>query len=167
MNENQFSRDLRKSFDIHYSGNAWIRKMVGGPFVTPGIPDLLGVINGRFIGIECKQIKMCPKLKTSKIWDHIFTQAQIDNLFAIETAGGYARGIINFTFYSPQKAIVLTPASIKAFEIATLEDLEGLIASRHQMFLTRLKGIWNVDTLKFGVPSKYISQIHQDAQEHI
>lgn len=147
MNENQFSRELRKSFEIHYGGGAWVRKMVGGPFVTPGIPDLLGSIKGRFVGIECKQIKTCPKNKSSKVWDHIFTQAQIDNLSAIETAGGYARGIIDLTFLTPRKALVLAPISIIGLPIATLEDLNGLASARRQLFLTRTKGVWDVDKL--------------------
>ena len=32
----------------------WFFSPIGGPFATHGVPDLIVVIRGRFVGIECK-----------------------------------------------------------------------------------------------------------------
>lgn len=145
MNESQFSRDLRKSIESACGQDAWIRKMTGGPFVTPGIPDLIGCIGGKFIGIECKQIKTKPVHKTSKIWDQLFSQAQIDSLLAIKLSGGCAWGIINLAFNNPQTALILPADKIQTFNTATLSALDELIKT--EKVLTRIKGVWNFNPL--------------------
>lgn len=143
MNESQFSRELRKSLNRY----GWFIKMVGGMYMAPGIPDILGCVKGHFVGIECKQIRHRPKYKSSFIWNNLFPQAQMDNLMAIEEAGGKGWGIINFTFFNPQIALTLTTCSIPHMNSLTLNELENMLKVDKHLILTRLKGEWDVEKL--------------------
>jgi Holliday junction resolvase len=58
----------------------WFCMPIGGPYVTHGIPDILGCLSGRLIAIECK----APGKKSRA------TPAQRDQLKAIAAAGGVA-----------------------------------------------------------------------------
>lgn len=65
-----FLETLPKQWHLKYWG--------GGRFATAGIPDIIGCINGRFIGIEVKATKGKP------------SPLQIRNVDLINKAGGYA-----------------------------------------------------------------------------
>jgi len=141
MNESQFSREIRKSLDKY----GYFRKMIGGAFIVPGIPDILGCYRGRFISIECKLIKSKPKHANSILWNNLFSPAQIDNLQAIKDSGGLAYGIIYILFR--QQAIALAPGAIRALNKAILSDIEGLILQRKITVLNRKYGVWDVEKL--------------------
>lgn len=52
-NEKQLQDRIWKRI-ITLAPTAWVFHPVGGPYQTPGIPDLLICINGMFIGMEVK-----------------------------------------------------------------------------------------------------------------
>jgi hypothetical protein len=52
-NEKQLQNRIWKEV-IRLWPNAWLFHPVGGPYQLPGIPDLLMVVNGVFIGMEIK-----------------------------------------------------------------------------------------------------------------
>lgn len=143
MNENIFTRDLRKSFEHHYGSDIWIRKMAGGPYMVPGIPDLLACVNGRFVAIECKQIRQQPKNNMIRVGG-LFTQNQINSLNDISKAGGWACGIVHLQFLRSPQAILLAPGHIPHCEIIlpTVKYFNDLYR-----VLYRVDGHWNVDTL--------------------
>lgn len=67
--------------------SAWIFHPVGGPYQTPGIPDLLVVIKGYFIALELKHPKPGESI------DHARSRAtsqQRMQIRRINAAGGYA-----------------------------------------------------------------------------
>ncbi len=147
MNESDFSRELRKSLE---SRGGYFIKMVGGPFVTPGIPDIVGCFKGRFIGIECKQIKTAPKSKKAILWKNIFSDMQIKNLQRINETGGVGVGVIYLAYKKPRIAICLNVASILNLQIATVESIEGLLVLQvmKKFILTRKPGgIWDVSSI--------------------
>ena len=146
MNESQFSREIRKSLDRY----GYFRKMIGGAFVVPGIPDILGCYKGKFIGIECKQIKRCPVHKSSLIWKDLFPTAQIENLTQISASGGLAYGFIELAYLKPHQTLVLTIDSLLKCNTMTAEDLEGLLNKPMSgpTILTRGSGgVWNIEKL--------------------
>ena len=141
MNESQFSRELRKELNKF----GWFIKMVGGSFVMPGIPDILGCYKGKFLSAECKQIKKMPMRPGSLLWNNIFTSDQIVNLQSIRNNGGVALGIIHNTI-APYKqyAIVLNVAQIRQLNSVTLENYTSLIVQRRLFRIERIKGQWDV-----------------------
>lgn len=165
MNESIFSRDLRKSLQAQFEDRGYIRKIVASQFSMLGIPDIIGCINGRFIAIECKQIKTRPARETSKIWNEPFTEAQIQNLQSIRTAGGLAYGVIHLPYISPRLALVLTPESIKGLPCPTVKDIATLLATRRNMFIHKSKGLWDASSLIPLDPSTRIS-VPLDASKH-
>jgi hypothetical protein len=54
-NRHETHRNLVKScLDyLQYSG-AWVFKVAGGIGQKPGVPDILAVLKGRFVAVECK-----------------------------------------------------------------------------------------------------------------
>lgn len=64
--------------------NCYVVKPVAGVYGVSGVPDILVLLNGKFIGIECKAGKGEPTL------------LQIRNLKQIVASGGYSM-IINET----------------------------------------------------------------------
>jgi hypothetical protein len=50
--ESRLQRQIRKGLKAEVGG--WWRKIHGGPFQAAGIPDLLGCVEGHFIGLEVK-----------------------------------------------------------------------------------------------------------------
>lgn len=144
MNESAFSRDLRKALSIH----GYFKKMVGGVFVVPGIPDILGCFEKRFIGIECKQIKKMPMRGKSLLWNNLFQADQILNLQKIKDNGGIALGIIhNVIAPYRQYAIALNVTQIKQLNNITLEDYTGLIVQRKLFRIERVHGQWDMKPL--------------------
>ncbi len=141
MNESAFSRELRKSLSPH----GWFIKMVGGTFVVPGIPDIIGCFNKHFISIECKQIKKMPMRCRSFLWNNLFQSDQIINLQAIKDSGGIALGVIHNAIVSHrQYAIVLNVNQIKQLNSVTLEDYTGLIVQRRLFRIERVNSQWDV-----------------------
>jgi hypothetical protein len=53
MLEKDVVKSIRKALDKHYPG--FYFKTHGGPFQRAGLPDIMGVHQGRFIGIEVKR----------------------------------------------------------------------------------------------------------------
>lgn len=144
MNESAFSREIRKSLDKF----GYFKKMVGGAFIVPGIPDILGCYKGRFIGIECKQIKVLPKRDTSWLWNNLFQPDQILNLQSIKDAGGLAVGLIHNAIVSRnQYAIILNVNQIKQLNSISLGDYTGLMTLKRLFIVHRINGGWDVESL--------------------
>lgn len=80
---------IKKAVLKTYPGS-WIVKIHGGPMQPAGIPDLVGVISGRFVGLEVK----LPD------GDHELTKLQESQLRAIRAAGG-----IGAVVTSPEEAL--------------------------------------------------------------
>lgn len=76
MSEKTFVKKLKKRLAKEFGG-FWF-KVHGGPFQLAGLPDLIGCVRGRFIGIECKAPG---KMKT-------LTELQVKMLSIIRKAGG-------------------------------------------------------------------------------
>lgn len=74
--ETKIVRKIRKVLDSHFPG--FYFKSHGGPFQVAGLPDIIGVHKGRFIGIEVKQPGEEP------------TSLQYQILDLIRAAGGIA-----------------------------------------------------------------------------
>lgn len=52
MKESDLTKKIRLALKECYGG-VWV-KLPGGPYMITGMPDLIGVVQGRFIGIEVK-----------------------------------------------------------------------------------------------------------------
>lgn len=76
--ETKVVKEIRKALDINYPG--FYFKTHGGPFQMAGLPDIIGLHRGVFIGIEVK----CPGKEDT------LTQKQINVLGKIKSAGGIA-----------------------------------------------------------------------------
>lgn len=77
QNEKAFENKIKKYLDT--LPKEWHFKHWAGQYSKAGVPDIIGCINGRFIGIEVKASKGKP------------TMLQIRNIKQINDAGGYAR----------------------------------------------------------------------------
>lgn len=77
--EKQFENKIRKFLET--LPKEWHFKHWAGQYSKAGIPDIIGCINGRFVGIEVKATKGKPSM------------LQIRNIKQINAAGGYARVI--------------------------------------------------------------------------
>lgn len=53
MKESQLQSNIRKAVLARYPGS-FIFKVHGGPMQAAGIPDLVGSVHGRFVGLEVK-----------------------------------------------------------------------------------------------------------------
>lgn len=147
MNESDFSRELRKSLE---SRGGYFVKMVGGPFVAPGIPDIIGCFKGKFIGIECKQIKVAPRSPKAILWKNIFSDMQIKNLQRINEAGGIGFSVIHLAYKRPHIALCLSVQSILNLQTITVENIEGLLMlqAMKKFILTRKPGgEWDVSSI--------------------
>jgi len=151
MNESDFSRDLRKSFEARYGPRLYMRKIVASQFSMIGIPDIIGCMDGKFIAIECKQIKKKPTREASRLWHEPFSQPQLDNLLAIKSANGSAYGVIHLPFL--KACLVLTPESIRALPSPSLLDIQTLYKTRRHLFIHRVGGHWTLDPFIPLVPS--------------
>lgn len=149
MNENHFVRELRHS--LNNSGH--FIKQVGNMFTEPGVPDLIGCIDGRFYAIECKVIQRPPrKLKLKEL----FSQNQLIKLRLFDEAGGTSLGVIGLMYMRPKQAIVLFRKQVEAIEEIDQAGLERLM--RMSMVITRrgqlLKAnghLWDIENiLKLG-----------------
>jgi hypothetical protein len=76
--ETRIVGEIRKALDTHYPG--FYFKVHGGPFQMVGLPDLIGLHKGRFIGIEVK----CPGKEDT------LTESQKRIIKRIRKAGGIA-----------------------------------------------------------------------------
>lgn len=77
--EKQFEKKVRVWLKETFKGRQWHFKVFGNAFQESGIPDLLGCVNGRLIGLEIKS-------DTGKPSD-----LQLYKIELINKAGGYAR----------------------------------------------------------------------------
>lgn len=73
--EKQFENEVKKYLDS--LSKCWYIKIWGGGFMKAGIPDILGVINGKFIALEIKGPKGVP------------SELQKRNIRLINKAGGW------------------------------------------------------------------------------
>ena len=89
MNEKVFSRQLRKSLQREFGDQLFIYKTTGAIYQDPGIPDLLGCLNGTFFAIENKKLDKWPIRNPKKLLD-LFEPNQIIKLNKIELANGNA-----------------------------------------------------------------------------
>jgi Holliday junction resolvase len=121
MKESQFCRELKKSLQQH----GWFVKFHGGQFTEPGVPDIIGCINGKFVAIECK-------LSTGKV--SVPQRQQLNNIIA---HSGKSYLIVLELNSKPLRAQVIT--SITYFDS---------IANIGLFFLPRLPGgAWDVSRL--------------------
>ena len=77
--ENKLQSKIKKRLENEFLGSLWI-KVHGGPYQQAGIPDLLGCVEGTFIGLE---VKLPGK-------EHTTTKLQKHMLNMISRAGGIA-----------------------------------------------------------------------------
>lgn len=77
QSEKQFENKIKAFLDT--LPNAWHFKHWAGPYSKVGVPDIIGCVNGRFVGIEVKASNGKPSV------------LQIRNIKLINDAGGYAR----------------------------------------------------------------------------
>lgn len=77
--ESALVKDIRVSLRHRYGG-LWI-KTHGGPYAQQGVPDLIGCVDGLFIGLE---VKMPGKEDT-------LTPLQKETLLQINVEGGHAK----------------------------------------------------------------------------
>lgn len=75
--EKQFENKIKKFLET--LPKEWHFKHWAGQYSKAGIPDIIGCINGRFVGIEVKASNGKPSM------------LQIRNIKQINEAGGYAR----------------------------------------------------------------------------
>ena len=90
--ESRLQRAIRRKL-THEVGGYWL-KIAGGPFQKAGVPDILGCVNGLFIGLEVKRPDRGKKSEPSELQK---IEIQLINL-----AGGTA-GVVT----SPKEAIKL------------------------------------------------------------
>jgi hypothetical protein len=76
MKESRLQRNIRAALELQFPGSVWF-KYHGGPFTRAGVPDLLGVVYGRFIALEVKR----PGERASRIQRHV--QKRLANAGAI------------------------------------------------------------------------------------
>lgn len=91
--EKIFETEVKKY--LKKQGAWYVKYWGGGKFTTPGIPDLLCCVRGRFVAIETKGPKGKP------------TEQQLEKIQAIRAAGGVA--------------VVLYPSAFEEFK-AWCED---------------------------------------------
>jgi len=85
-NEAQLQSQIWKAI-IGLSPNAWIFHPVGGPYQTPGIPDLLVCVDGLLIGMEIKHQKPGESVEHAR---SRATPQQRKQIRLINNAGGVA-----------------------------------------------------------------------------
>lgn len=89
--ETRLVQKIRKAI-IDQHPEAFIVKLAGGPYQTPGLPDLLVCLGGRFIGLEVKA------RRAGESEDHARARAtgiQEATLAAIREAGGVAEVVLS------------------------------------------------------------------------
>jgi hypothetical protein len=86
LNESQLVGLITKAIKLNYPG-AWIMKVHGSQFQTPGIPDLLVCIQGFMVGIEVKHQKRAESEEHARSRT---TPAQRIQIQKIIDAGGMA-----------------------------------------------------------------------------
>lgn len=79
-NERTYTTRLLKS--LRAEPDVWCVKIHGGSMQQAGLPDIIGVSNGRFFAMEVKQP------------GNVATPLQVRTLNAITDAGGYARIVL-------------------------------------------------------------------------
>src|SRR5271157_905687 len=77
MKESDLSRKIKQALQKEFHGSYWF-KTAAGPYQTTGLPDIIGCVNGKFVGIE---VKMPKRLDTVSV-------LQQSNLDTITKAGG-------------------------------------------------------------------------------
>ncbi|MDE2101522.1 MAG: VRR-NUC domain-containing protein [Patescibacteria group bacterium] len=77
-------------------GGLWV-KIHGGPFQASGLPDIVGCLHGRFIGIEVKRPGR----------ENTLTPLQVATLEAIRKSGGIA-----FMATSPEAAVEMVSSGM-------------------------------------------------------
>lgn len=95
--ESKIQKKIQEAIRAKYP-DSFFFKTHGGPYQAAGIPDLVGVINGYFIGLEVKQPE---KLAT-------VTKLQADCIRKINTAGGGATVVT-----SPDEALAFIELFLK------------------------------------------------------
>lgn len=77
--ESRLQNKIRKGLEKEFSGS-FFYKTHGSPYQRAGIPDLIGCVKGRFIGIE---VKLPGK-------EHTLTELQKHTIEQINQSGGIA-----------------------------------------------------------------------------
>lgn len=90
-NEAQLQDNIWRRVILDYP-NAWLFHPVGGPYQTPGIPDLLIVIDGYFIALELKHPKPGESIEHARARA---TPQQRKKIRQINAAGGYACVVVS------------------------------------------------------------------------
>jgi len=77
--ESRLQQKIKKALENAFPGSFWF-KSHGGPYQQKGIPDLIGVVQGKFIGVEVKVPGR----------EHNLTDIQKHTIELINKAGGIA-----------------------------------------------------------------------------
>ena len=93
MNESQLTTHIKKSL-LRARPDMWLFKTHGSPMQSPGVPDLVGVIEGQFVALEVKHPDS----------DHPVTLRQRHTIDQITAAGGLAAVVSSV---AEAKAVVL------------------------------------------------------------
>ena len=94
MNESKFCREVKESLLALYPNSKFF-KVHGGLYQTPGLGDLIGCINGKYIEIETKVIKHLPRRGDAvAIPNDLFTPNQVYSLNKTYKAGGIAMALV-------------------------------------------------------------------------
>jgi hypothetical protein len=96
--ENALKSKIKKYLKEEFPGSWWM-SVHGGPWQQAGVPDLLGCVEGTFVGVEVK-------LPGGK---HPVTPLQKATLEAIEQAGG-----VSVVATSPEEAASRVEAGLAA-----------------------------------------------------
>ena len=118
--EGQFNAYLSKEIK-RYSPRVHVIK-VADKFTT-GISDFIIWCNGRSMGLESKFIDDLPKRKSTKIFSHPFSGAQVTFLESLNLAGSFGFGIV--AIESQKKFYVIDYDRIPPGGNFTLEEWES------------------------------------------
>lgn len=128
--ESKLQKRIQEALKKAYPKSFWF-KHHGGAFSAAGIPDLIGVVNGRFFGLEVK----CPgKLRT-------LTPIQAHVIHRLQEAGACAAAIT-----SPEEALALVAA------FSPPPEARGKVRPLVERVLSRIRAEDRKDLVRWGVP---------------
>jgi hypothetical protein len=149
--ESQFTREIRKALEARCGCRVWVKKIVGNGMMQVGIPDLVGVLDRVFIGVEDKALQRSSTMgKTRRPFAKhgLFTPDQVENLIGIEKAGGMGIGLL---YVKDEDFAVIVPADMA--ETAKEWTIAGLMAysMEHPELVLKDRGSrqggWDVEPL--------------------
>lgn len=93
--ESRLQRKIRKALEKEFGGYWW--KVWGGPFQPAGLPDLMGIVDGRAICLEVKR----PKERASLVQERTMARLSVAGaIVAVVTSVAEAIDVVNHGLYS-------------------------------------------------------------------